>query len=63
MGKSKLFTLPMATVKNRIWKKNDDIWLKLGGRGNVPGAERSTSGQDTEANGLLFTKTGLDYEQ
>lgn len=49
--------------KKKERKKNDDIWLKLGGRENVPGAECSTSGQDTKANGLLFTKTGLDYEQ
>lgn len=53
--------LRIGSVKRK--KKNDDIWLKLGGRGNVPGAECSTSGQDTEADGLLFTKTGLDYEQ
>lgn len=29
----------------------------------IPGAEYSASGQDTEASGLLFTKTGPDYEQ
>lgn len=29
----------------------------------IPGTEYSASGQDTEASGLLFTKTGPDYEQ
>lgn len=56
--------------KRKRKKKNDDNLVKTGGGGvvvcvwgGVPGAECSTSGQDTEANGLLFTKTGLDYEQ
>lgn len=30
--------------------------------GGIPRAECSASGQDTEASGLLFTKTGPDYE-
>lgn len=30
--------------------------------GGIPRAERSASGQDTKASGLLFTKTGRDHE-
>lgn len=31
--------------------------------GGIPGAKCSASGQDTEANSLLFIKTSQDYEQ
>lgn len=55
--------LRIGSVKRKKKEKEWRYLVKSGGRGNVPGAECSTSGQDTEAKGLLFTKTGLDYEQ
>lgn len=40
LGKSKLLTLPVATVKNRICKKNKVTYLVKMARG-TPGAEYS----------------------
>lgn len=62
LGKSKLLMLPLVTVKNRMCIKIRVPYLVKMARG-IPGAEYSASGQDTETSGLLFTKTGPDYEQ
>lgn len=71
LGKSKLFTLPMATVKNRMCvkkkkKKRMTYLVKTAGVGEEGGNSRSRmqciwTGHG--GSGLLFTKTGLDYEQ